>query len=69
MGFLSSGERLSPIWVKFRTHCEERLESARRQLESNLTLDETNRVRGRIIELRAILKADQDDPQIRPMEF
>lgn len=64
---LTSGERLSSIWIKVRQHLESRLNAAQRQLESNLPIDETNRVRGRIIELRALLKEDEDNHEIVPM--
>ena len=64
MGFLTTGERVSAAWMAIRTRCETRLEQTRLKLEGNLGIDETNRLRGRILELRALLAADKDSPEM-----
>lgn len=53
---LTDSERMSTLWIKIREHLNDRLEKARSQLEGNLPIDETNRVRGRIVEIKELLR-------------
>lgn len=53
---LTPSELNSPLWAKIERNVTELRDRARRQLENNLPLDETNRVRGRIIGLRDVLQ-------------
>lgn len=61
---LTPGEKNSALWKKLHEHLEERLEKARLQLESSLSIDETNRVRGKILELKAFLQLGDDKPTV-----
>lgn len=65
MEHLTDGDKVSPAYRKIMSILEHRLETARGKLEGNLTLDETNRVRGRIIELKYLLSLDKD-PEHQP---
>lgn len=66
MGFLSSGESLHAVWQKVRTHAEERLQNARLKLEApTLSHEQSGVLRGRILELKHLLNADKDDPEIK----
>lgn len=62
---LTDSERFSTLWIKLEQYATARIDTARSQLEGSLALDETNRVRGRIIELRELLKLG-NPPQIIP---
>lgn len=61
---LTPAEAANPLWAKIKWILEARLKSARGRLEANLGLDETNRVRGEIIELKALLKLDEANPDV-----
>lgn len=62
MDEITDADRVSPLWGKLMRMNQERISAAQGLLESNLDLDETNRVRGRLIELRHIERLDQSDP-------
>ena len=61
---LTQSERHSSTWMKIKVHLEERLSAQRLRLEGTLDLDETNRVRGRIAELKTCLKLEDDVPTV-----
>lgn len=61
---LTPVEVANPLWFKIKGILEARLKSARGKLEANLGLDETNRVRGEIIELKALLKIEEANPDV-----
>lgn len=54
------GDRHSETWRKIRTHLEYLLDSRRKELELNKTPEETERLRGRIAELKGLLKIEED---------
>lgn len=62
MDEITNADRVSPLWGKLMRMTQERIAAAQGLLESNLDLDETNRVRGRLIELRYLAGLDQSDP-------
>ena len=62
---LSDAERFSTLWIKLEQYMDGRIEIARAQLEGSLSLDDTNRVRGRLVELRELKKLG-DPPQRIP---
>lgn len=61
---LTSEEASNPVWLKAKLIIERRLRSAQTKLEGNLTPDETNRVRGRILELKELLKLGDANPEV-----
>lgn len=61
---LSPAEASSPAWFKISAVLAKRLKSAQSKLEGNLTFDETNRVRGQILELKYLLKLSEEDPDV-----
>jgi len=61
---LEYADKVSPLWTKLARHLTTRLELARWHLEKALPEDETNRVRGQIRELKAILSLQDDQPII-----
>lgn len=64
---ITAGDRSGECWAKIRQFYEQRLESLRRANENpKLTLEQTNVLRGRIQECRAILKLDKELPPHEP---
>lgn len=61
---LTNGEKLSPLWKKLHEFLEDRKESARKRLEQDVPLDQTNIMRGRIQEINAMLSLNDDKPVI-----
>lgn len=59
---LAPNEIQSALWMKLKSHLEEKLAARRLQLEGKLDPDETNRMRGRIAELKDCLKLDEVSP-------
>lgn len=59
---LSPGDRANPLWPKLRGFLEKRLASARLRNDGPLPEEETWRIRGQIIELKALLRLDEDLP-------
>lgn len=64
---LTPGERQHPLWLKLKAHLEERLAGHRLKNDNNLTQDETQKVRGRIAELKELLKLGEE-PKTLPVE-
>lgn len=60
---LSHEERLSSVWKKLKAHLEERREFVRAQLEADLDVVETAKLRGRIAQIRELLRAADDPPK------
>ena len=55
---LTPGEQQTPLYIKLRRHLETRLQELREKNDSAvLTQDETARLRGRIDEIKLLLKA------------
>ena len=57
---LTRSERHSALWLKIVAHLDEKLMTRRVQLEAPLDLDSTNRTRGRIAELKDLLKLNEE---------
>lgn len=65
MGLLSPGEALSPIWFKIREELEKRLKDVRSKLENpQLDHEQTQTIRGRILELKSMLDFAKEDPDV-----
>lgn len=62
MSEFTSGEKATALWDKIMTRIEDRIRASHLELEGNLDLDATNRVRGKIRELRAWQKLNSEDP-------
>lgn len=58
----TNSDRSSPVWDKVMSRVRDRILEAQRELEGNLDLDATNRVRGRLRELRLWEKLNVEDP-------
>jgi hypothetical protein len=61
---LTTSDKQSPLWLKVTRIVRHRLEVAQTRLEGTIDEAETNRVRGKIAELRAILSFGDDDPAV-----
>lgn len=61
---LAPEDLASPVWGKVKTILEYRLGVARAQLEKKLSFDETNTVRGRIVELRELTRLGDPSPEV-----
>lgn len=59
---LTSAERTSPLWLRLRSHLQERLAKARARNDGALAPDETARLRGRIACLKDLLALEEDRP-------
>jgi len=64
MDEITNGDRVTELWAKLMRLTDARIADAQALLESNLGIDETNRVRGRLIELRHLRKLDENDPVV-----
>jgi len=65
MELMTPSDRTHAVWGKTMRNIKEMIETARLQLEGPLGIDETNRVRGRLIALRALERMDHDDPNVQ----
>lgn len=65
---LSPGDKLQSSCRMIEVYLEERLLEARKTLEGSLNLDQTNRVRGRILELNHLLSTLRDERVPPPAE-
>ena len=63
---LTPADRGSGLWVKLEQHLHERLVALQGQLEGDKEPDETNRLRGRIREIKGLLKEGEPAPRIDP---
>jgi hypothetical protein len=61
---LEPGDRANPLWPRIERHLQQRLVNLRAQLEGPKDIDETNRLRGRIAEVKALLDCAKDKPVI-----
>ena len=59
---LTNFERDTPLWKKLERHLLDRVEEARRRIEADLNDIETAKLRGRILELKALLAQANPDP-------
>lgn len=60
-------DRQSGTWLKIRSHVEARIEVLRSQLERDSGEEATQKIRGRIAELRDLVKA-VEPPQVEVRE-
>lgn len=63
---LSNEERHSPVWARLREHLEQRLQSLRQRNDTDLTLEQTAKLRGRIADTQYVLSlgvANRDLPE------
>jgi hypothetical protein len=56
----------NPLWHKIEAQLKNRLASLRSQLEGPKELDETNRIRGGIAEVKLMLNAAAEKPYVPP---
>lgn len=56
----AESDKQSPTWRKLKKYLRELLEQRRGELELNKTPEETERLRGRIAELKHLLKIEED---------
>lgn len=66
---LDGGDRANPLWPRIERHLNTRLQALRVQLEGNKDIDETNRLRGRIQEVKLLLESAKDDPKVEPVQI
>jgi hypothetical protein len=59
---LTSGDRASALWEKLQERNRERIERALQDLAKPLPIEETNLIRGRLIELREFEKLERIEP-------
>ena len=60
---LTAGEKVSPLWVRLKTHLESELDLARKRNDNpKLTEHETAALRGDIKRLKLILSLGDDRP-------
>ena len=63
MDEITDADRVSPLWNKLLRRMRVRIAQAHVDLEKTLTPEQTERVRGRLIELRAFERLDRKEPQ------
>ena len=57
---LSQTDRMSPIWLSIERHLHERLSQLRQQNDATLPTEATEKLRGRIAQIKEILALAQD---------
>lgn len=62
--FLTTSEKQSPLWAKLKRMMVSRIERSHIRLEGSLSDADTNKARGRILELRSLIALDEDDPAV-----
>jgi hypothetical protein len=63
MDDITAADRVSPLWEKLMRRTRTRITQAHLDLEKQLTPEQTEKVRGRLVELRAFERLDRDEPQ------
>lgn len=61
---LTDNDRNTPLWLALRAHLERRLESQRAKNDTDLSAEDTAKVRGRIAEIKALLALEAPPPQV-----
>ena len=59
---LSQDDVHSATWKKIKTHCEQRLQLLRAKNDASLPIDKTEKLRGRIAEIKNLMALDQPAP-------
>jgi len=57
-------DKNSVLWIKITSQLKDHLETLRQRLEATSDLDETNILRGRILEVRGFLKSAEQLPKV-----
>jgi hypothetical protein len=63
MDDITAADRVTPLWGKLMRRTRARIAQAHLDLEKQLTPEQTEKVRGRLVELRAFERLDTDEPQ------
>lgn len=58
---LTRDETLSVAWIKIRAHCEQELIDLHQQLEGDLPIEKTAKLRGQIVQIRKLLALGFED--------
>lgn len=61
---LSAADKRSPLWQAFADHMRERLATHRATNDASQSVEKTEKLRGRIEELKALLGLEDDRPSI-----
>ena len=59
---LTDGERANPLWLKLRTHLEEKLKNCRGQNDGPLDPIQTATLRGQIATLKGLIALGDEPP-------
>jgi len=63
MDEITASDRVSPLWQKLMRRTHARIAQLHIDNERALTTEQTATIRGRLAELRAFERLDQDEPQ------
>lgn len=63
MQILTDHDRSSAVWKKIKAHLESHLDVLRKQNDTSKTRDETEKLRGRIAEVKHMLGLDSKNPE------
>ena len=61
---LTDAEKVSPLWIKIKEHVEQRIKDHRASNDKTQPVEATEKLRGRIEELKDLLKLEKERPQI-----
>ena len=61
---LLPADRMNPLWLALSRHMNERLAGLRQQNDASLPLEQTEKVRGRIAQIKELLALAEDKPPI-----
>jgi len=59
---LQEHETRSALWLRLQAHLGAQLDAARRKNDGDLSMEDTQRLRGRIAQLKEILALSQTEP-------
>ena len=63
--YLNHAEKESPLWKKLKAYLEDRLEASRKLNDSDLTVEQTAKQRGKIAEIKSLLALETPPPSIK----
>lgn len=61
---LLPADRMNPLWITLSRHLSERLDILRRQNDASLAPEQTERLRGRIAQIKDILALADERPPV-----
>lgn len=61
---LTDSDKATPLWIALRAHLEQRLEQHRSRNDTDLNPEQTAKLRGQIMELRALLALESPRPRV-----